>query len=205
MKKTSLLLAISLALTGCAGHSDERLAQREQQQIEQAQRQAKATQQAQTQELAALPEWVLTPPVASDSGFYGVGVAQSKQLNHARKAARLQAEFELAKQTNQVLSGSQRAFEQGDADGNVETQTTFLIDQIVDAVPVVGYEVVDQKMVAMNGQFHSYVLLKLPYSQFNKVLKQLRADSDNARVQRHFDELERRLAARRAQPPAQGE
>ena len=153
----------------------------------------------QEKEIEALPEWVLAPPASDSTGFHGVGIAQSKQLNHSRRAARLQAEYELAKQTGQELSGSERSFEQGGASGDVNTQTTFLIDQIVDSIPVVGYQIVDQKLSTINGQFHAYTLLKLPYEEFNKALQQLKAKTNNNAVQKQFDDLERRLGKRRAE------
>ena len=63
----------------------------------------------------------------------------------------------------QELSGSERAFERGDSEGNVATQTTFLVDKIVDAVPVIGYDVIEQKMTPVEGVYETFVLLKLPY------------------------------------------
>jgi len=178
---------------------NKRLAELEKQQIEMEERQKAREQIQREEELAALPDWVLEPPAADATGFYGVGVAQSKHLNHARKSSRLQAEFELAKMYRQELSGSERAFEEGNTDGDVTSQTVFLIDKIVDAVPVVGYHVVEQTMVPIDGVFHSAVLLKLPYDQFNMVLKQQRAEEEDKKIQAHFDDLERRLAERRKQ------
>jgi hypothetical protein len=131
--------------------------------------------------------------------MFGVGVSESKSLSHGLKAARLQAEFQLAKLYKQELSGSERAFEQGDSDGNVTTQTTFLIDKLVESVPIVGYDVVEQIVKPAQGKHSVYVLLKLPYDQFNKVLQQERAKTLDSKVQASFDDLERRLDKRRAQ------
>lgn len=144
-----------------------------------------------------LPDWVEAPPPADSEGFYGVGIGQSKVLNHARKAARLEASNELAKMSKQEISGSERAFDQGNADGDVLSQTTFLIDSILDSVPVVGFETVEQKITSINGKFIVYSLMKLPYDQFNKVLQQQKAASQDKRIQAQFDDLERRLKDRR--------
>ncbi|WP_024595889.1 LPP20 family lipoprotein [Pseudoalteromonas sp. AC163] len=200
LKITSLAIGLAI-LSGCSSNDDmaDRLEALENQRAANEAAQLEKSTVLQEKELEALPEWVLSPPASDSSGFYGVGIAQSKQLNHSRRAARLQAEFELAKQTGQELSGSERSFEQGGASGEVNTQTTFLIDQIVDSIPVVGYQIVSQKLTTINGQFHAYTLLKLPYEEFNKALQQLKAKSNNNAVQKQFDDLERRLGKRRAE------
>ncbi|MAA92956.1 MAG: hypothetical protein CML21_00330 [Rheinheimera sp.] len=202
--KFALIVSISTLLAvGCSSNPDkemaERLATLEKAELDRiAERQA-AQQAQRKEELETSPRWFLSPPEADGTGFYGVGYARSKQMGHALKAARLQAEFELAKMYRQELSGSERAFERGNNEGDVIAQTTFLIDKIVDAVPVVGYTVVEQKMVPLNGVFETFVLLKLPYDEFNKVLQSQRERELDKTVQASFDDLERRLNNRRAQ------
>jgi len=212
LKLTAISTAMVVTLAACSTTVPEpetdmgkRLAELERQQLEMKARQEAREQIEREEEIALLPDWVENPPESDATGFYGVGIAQSKRLNHSRKAARLQAEFELAKMYRQELSGSERSFEEGNTDGDVTVQTTFLIDKIVDAVPVVGYEVVDQEIKAHDGQHYTYVLLKLPYDKFNKVLQQQRAAETDDRVQQAFDDLERRLDKRRKQKMAQEE
>lgn len=195
-------IALALAIiSGCSSSDNmaDRLEALEKQRVANEAAQLDKATAEQQNEIDNLPEWVLSPPASDSTGFYGVGIAQSKQLNHSRRAARLQAEFELAKQTGQELSGSERSFEQGGTGGDVNTQTTFLIDQIVDSIPVVGYQVVEQKLTSINGQFHAYTLLKLPYEEFNKALQQLKSKSNTSAVQNQFDDLERRLSKRRTE------
>lgn len=207
--KNALLATIPAAilLSACSSSPDtnpdqamnQRLIELEAQQREMQRIRNAYEQEIRQSEIEALPEWVESPPDADSTGFYGVGIAQSKNLNHSRRSARLQAEMELAKQSYQELSASERSFEQGNGDGDVTVQTTFLIDNIIDSVPVVGYQIVDQKIHAMDGQVYTYVLLKLPYDQFNMALKQRRSASQDQRIQSYFDDLERRLAKRRAE------
>lgn len=204
MKKHTLIMAVVIAmLSGCSTSPDEAMAERlkalEESNAEMVAKKNMAEQKLREGELDVAPSWYLSPPDADSEGFYGVGYAKSKNLGHALKAARLQAEFALAKMYRQELSGSERAFERGNSDGDVLTQTTFLIDKIVDAVPVVGYSVVEQKMTPVNGVYETFVLLKLPYDEFNAVLKSQRERELDQTVQASFDDLERRLATRRAQ------
>ena len=203
LRLSSLALSIGLLVTGCSTSPDEAMAERLAA-LEQAERDRKAERTAAAQalredELDTAPSWFLSPPEADSTGFYAVGHSRSKQMGHALKSARLQAEFQLAKMYRQELSGSERSFERGNSDGDVVSQTTFLIDKIVDAVPVIGYTVVEQKMIPLNGAFETFVLLKLPYDEFNMVLKSQREQELDKTVQESFDDLERRLNARRAQ------
>lgn len=205
--KTKYLFAFlamaSVTLMGCSSSPEEEMANRLKA-LEEANQEIRSQRNLEEQalrkeEMDVAPKWYLSPPDADGTGFFGVGYSKSKNMGHALKAARLQAEFALAKMYRQELSGSERAFERGNTEGDVTTQTTFLIDKIVDAVPVIGYSVVEQKMTPVNGVYETFVLLKLPYDEFNKVLQSQRARELDKTVQESFDDLERRLASRRAQ------
>jgi hypothetical protein len=196
-----LAVLITLGLSACSSTDDvyERIAE-----IEEAREDRIAMQQEKMQEKAeetldVAPDWFFEPPQADATGFFGVGYSKSKHMGHALKAAKLQAEFALAKMYKQELSGSERAFERGDSEGNVATQTTFLVDKIVDAVPVIGYDVIEQKMTPVEGVYETFVLLKLPYDEFNKVLQSQRQAELDTTVQAAFDDLERRLKDRRVE------
>ena len=203
MKKLVLVSVVAGMLSACANSPAEDMAERmadvEEARMDIEQAREELEQEKREQEIDAAPDWVLTPPQPDATGMYGVGIAQSKRLSHGLKSARLQAEFALAGMYKQELSGSERAYEQGGSDGEVTTQTTFLIDKIVDAVPIVGYQVVEQVVKPIRGLNNIYVLLKLPYEQFNKVLAAEKAKALNKDVQIAFDDLERRLDKRRAQ------
>lgn len=201
--KVSLIALACAAVSACTSSPNDeliaKLNQMEKRQMEIKEAQDKKEQAQREAEIEAAPSWVLSPPPSDATGVYGVGIAESKKLSHGLKAAKLQAEFELAKMFKQELSGSERAYEQGDSDGEVTTQTTFLIDKLVDSVLVVGFEVVEQKVVPINGVNNVYVLLKMPYEQFNKVLQAEKAKTLDSKVQVAFDDLERRLEKRRIQ------
>lgn len=203
MKKLLIPMIIGAALAGCSSSPDSEMAKRLVE-LEKSQQEMIALQKAQNQaerekEMDVMPDWFLEPPKPDSTGFFGVGFSKSKNPGFGLKAARLQAEADLAKQYKQEISGSERSFEQGNGDGDVTAQTTFLIDKIMDSVPVVGYTVVEQIMEPVDGVYQTYVLLKLPYDEFNKVLLSEKSKSFDKAVQGHFDDLERRLKDRRAE------
>ena len=199
MKKLLLVIVISGILAGCSNSPSDNVAERIEAVKEAHVDRVALEQEKRKKEIDTAPDWVLMPPQPDATGMYGVGIAQSKQLGHGLKSARLQAEFALASMYKQELSGSERAYEQGNSNGDVTAQTTFLIDKIVDAVPIVGYQVIEQVVKPIAGVNNVYVLLKLPYDQFNKVLEAEKAKALNKDVQIAFDDLERRLDKRREQ------
>ncbi|GIU40957.1 hypothetical protein TUM3794_20160 [Shewanella colwelliana] len=191
MKKVILLSLATFCFTGCATDPVEQFNAQQEQKRDEAVALANA-------ELDNVPEWYLSPPQNDAFGIVGVGSAKSRDLAVAVKKAKLQAEFELAKNYRQELSGSERIYEREDATGNLVQTSQFLIDKLIDSVPVVGYEQLDQKvMVLPTGQFQAYSLLKLPYDEFNKVLQSIKAQSQDAQELAAFNDLERRLESKR--------
>ncbi|MBA6348810.1 hypothetical protein [Colwellia sp. BRX8-9] len=205
MKKTILLSAfISTAiLSGCSSTVNEDIVKQqmalEQQRLELEQQKLEIAQEKREEEIDAIPKWALAPPQSDGSGFYAVGISESNKLSFAMKKAKMQAEFELAKQYKQLLSGSERSFEKENDKGEIQSQTEILIDKIIDEVPIVGYDVVKQEVKAQQGKHVAYILLKMPYEQYNKVLQEQKQDSTEASVVKAFDDFERRLNNRRAQ------
>lgn len=143
--------------------------------------------------LDSVPQWAVTPPKADAEGMYAVGIADSSKLDLAMKKAMLSAEFQLAKSYRAIMSGSERQFQRDQGTGGVSERFTLLIDSVVDRVPVGGYEVVRREVKTVDGKFHSYVLLKLSYDAFNKVLASSRRTELDKSIDEQFAELERRL------------
>ncbi len=192
MKKIISAMGLCL-LSGCAVDNVERFNEQQADAKELAIVQAK-------EKLAAVPSWYLSPPQNDSLGIVGVGAASSSDLHYAVKKARLQAEFALAKNYRQELSGSERVYEREGASGELVQTSRFLIDKLVDSVPIVGYKMLEQEVkVDMNGKYQAYTLLKLPFDEFNKVLQSIKSDSFDAKEKMAFDDLERRLEAKRAQ------
>lgn len=195
------IVALCLALCACASKPTQEVVQKDLAKAEEvrAQSELKRSQQRKEQTeqyLVLVPAWAQAVPRPDSSGFYAVGSAQSDNWTLARKKALLEAEFGLAKQFAQELSGSERSYTHERGDKGADTQFTALIDKLVARVPLTGFEVVQLEVKALQGAFHSWVLLKLPYAQFNQVLQAQRTQTMAPAVKEAFDELDRRVAAR---------
>lgn len=190
MKKSLLAMAV-VAMVGCASNPDVAKIEAMEVAKDIKQSEAKAV-------LEQVPDWFIKPPVADGYGMFGVGAGKSSDMQHAFKKARLHAEFQLVSKYKQEISGSERSYEKEGPQGELVSSGQYLIDKIIDSVPLVGYDLVDQKVfVDGNGDYQAFTLLKLPFDEFNKVLKKMSMESHNQDEKDAFAELERRLDKRR--------
>lgn len=190
MKLTGIALAFALA--GCSSTPT-----RTDLAIDQANANAVKTNAAQKvaeKTLDNIPDWVINPPKSDALGVYGVGIGQSKKLDVSMKKGSLNAQYELAKSFGQVLSGNERNYTKDSSLGSTD-DFTQLIDSIVAKVPVNGYEVVENKVVAMNGEYTNYTLLHLTYDQFGKGLSATKQESTTQKIKEEFNDLYERLEA----------
>jgi len=139
------------------------------------------------------PSWVVSPPRADADHVYAVGEAQSKRLDLARQKARLLAEFGLAKQYRQALSGSERLFQSDGVSGTATERYTVLIDKLVDRVPLVGHELVKQETIVVDGTYHTYMLFKLSLANMQRILAKQREDNLDRSIDQQFEDLDKRL------------
>jgi hypothetical protein len=151
-----------------------------------------AAQEVAEQTLESVPSWVINPPKSDAVGVYGVGIGQSKKLDVSMKKGSLNAQYELAKSFGQVLSGNERSYTKDGAAGSTD-DFTQLVDSIVAEVPVNGYEVIENKVVAMNGEYTNYTLLRLTYDQFGKGLDLAQQESTDTKIKSEFNDLYDRL------------
>jgi hypothetical protein len=151
-----------------------------------------AAQEVAEQTLESVPSWVINPPKSDAVGVYGVGIGQSKKLDVSMKKGSLNAQYELAKSFGQVLSGNERSYTKDGAAGSTD-DFTQLVDSIVAEVPVNGYEVIENKVVAMNGEYTNYTLLRLTYDQFGKGLELAQQESTDTKIKSEFNDLYDRL------------
>ena len=198
MRNLSCAVAmLAVLLTGCASEA-ERIA-KDQLNVEQLREEAAAKERAERTEKMGdylddvVPEWFLTPPKMDATGIYGAGTAASKDLGFAIRKAKLQAIYDAAKVMKQEMSGQERSLQRDQgSDGDVAQRTELLIDALVAEVPVSGYDIVKNNVVPTDGQYHVFVLAKLPFDEFNQVLRNSK-DGLKGEFDESFDKLERRI------------
>lgn len=195
MKKlTFLALSTALALAGCASSSVE-----EKIEIKRVNAIAMKEQKAQVinNAIDAIPEWFLDVPQPDTTGVYGVGFGESNKPHFSLKVAELQAKFDLAKQFKEIISGQERSYESQASNGDVTSQANAIIDSLVDEVQIAGFQRVERKVLEVDGKAASYVLLKMPYDQYNTMLLQARKASDTEDMTAAFVLMTKRINDRR--------
>lgn len=202
----AVIVGCAVALGACSTAAEKRAKEREsvaelQEKIqERSERRENKRKQAFINEV---PEWAMEAPPADSSGVYAVGAGDSDKLTTAVRIADLQAQYGLASQIDAEISGSERLFEEDRGAGKPLSRYRQLIDKLVAEVPVVGLEVVEKEVIPLQGRYHAFVLLKMPYEAFNNVLQAKRAEAAGSSMEEAFDDLERRIEKRRAASAAE--
>jgi hypothetical protein len=208
MKKntiSSVIVLCVLTMSGCASTNMEKRADDEVKAMKvraDAENDRREKEQARLENtIKQVPSWALETPRPDGTGVYAVGMSESDKLRLALRQATLEAEYNLAKTYNQELSGSERSYTQTNGSQTSSEQYTALIDKLVSQVPVSGFEVVRQEIKPIEGKYNAFVLLKLPYEQFNRILQEQRAKQSNndQSIKAAFDDLTIRLEKRRQQ------
>ncbi len=184
-----LAFVATLTVSGCASSPDSADIARDQLKAEEIR--TNAAQEKAEEKISNVPEWFLIPPKSDDTAVYGVGSGESRNIDFAMKKADLNAQYELAKSFSQELSGNEKSYNK-ESTYEMKEQYTRLIDSIVSSVPVNGYETVEHKVVAENGRFSAYKLVRLSYVRLSQAMEKLHG-SDQAEVKAAFQQLQQRL------------
>lgn len=196
-----IIIFVFLFLNGCINQKAADKVAIEQAKANKIQLKAENERQSMAQEkaqntLEQFPSWALQVPAPDATGVYAIGIGESDKVPIAIKKAQLEAEYGLAKLYNQELAGSERSSQQDNGNGS-SSQYTALISKLVDYVPVVGFQIIKQDIKAIDGKFNAFILMKLPYEEFNKVLQQQKQKAQGVQDKAVFDDLEKRLEVRR--------
>jgi hypothetical protein len=152
MLKVAASVALIVSLAACSGPPKPGTPEYALQQHEfQAEKTKTAADQA--------PDWYINPP-KTEGYIYAAGTATSSDLQFAVDKAILNAKYQLADQMNGKVSGKQKSFisenASGEASGTAERATSNIVADI--ALP--AYQVMQRKVVPVDTQFRSYVLLQ---------------------------------------------
>lgn len=197
----SLIAGLAVALiSGCAsGPSKEdilkeqlRLAEMRAEMLE---KQKEAQEEILEEKLDDVPDWYMNPPAPDATGLYGVGMASSNNLSVAIKKARLAADFEVAQQMEQELSGLEQQFV-GDSNGIAREQYQSAVERFVAAVPMMGQEVAEQEVSVIDGKYTAYILSRLSFDQMDRMAeRQKRGVEGTSEMKEAFMMLRERVEA----------
>lgn len=198
--------AITLLLaTGCASQQEKladdiRDRERAMRELEEDRREW--AQQDARREMRQVPDWAMAPAPAPDSsGVYAVASANSDDLQLAIRKARLQGLFDLGQAITNAVSGLERLHSRDDG-GRSNRSYSQAVQAIVDWTDVTGAETLRQEVVPIDGRFHAFVLMKLPFDAANVVVQERGRRSGVAAEREAFDEFQKVLQEYRNTLPA---
>lgn len=147
--------------------------------------------------LETFPDWAKSIKNPDDNGFYAVGIASSEQPHLAIKKSVLQAEFAIAQQIKNEISGYEQLTEEGNSTRVDIDRYVSVVDRLVTKVPLLGIKSVNQKIVSnpATGKFTAFSQLELPRYQFNNVMQQIKSSNSSIdqRIEKYIDNLNKRI------------
>ncbi|TXH00017.1 MAG: hypothetical protein E6R08_00860 [Nevskiaceae bacterium] len=196
-----MLVSLVVLLAACSSTRDMAAVAKDQAKAEQAREEANEARLARksamlNRRLEAVPKWALEPNRKDGSAVYAVGFGESDKLQIALQKATLQAEFGLAKQYRQELSGAERLGQMDKGERAANESYTLLIDKLVASVPLNGAEVIEQEVKTVTGQYSAWVLLRISYDQMAKMASTESGAASDERMRIAFADLERRVRQR---------
>ncbi len=202
MKKTTVFAAFVVAglVSGCASNPSALDLAKEQARLE-AERAAMLEAQLERQnemledQLSEIPDWVIEPPRPDAAGIYGVGIAESSNVAVVMKKARLQAEFDLASQMKQEISGIEQQFTEDSTGNEANLRFESAVERFVNSVELAGQEIVEQEVVVGGGKYNGYVLMRLSFDSMERMLEERNNMEGYDRMKAAFKELRERVEA----------
>src|SRR5579859_4279022 len=136
------------------------------------------------------PDWYMNPP--HDDGYlYAAGSATSTDLQFAVDKAVLNAKYQLADQMAGKVSGKQKDFITETADGRHSGTAERATSNVVADIALPAYQVVQRKVVPVDTQFRSYVLLQFASARADAPAPQQQASA--AGLQKQAEAAHREL------------
>lgn len=149
-----------------------------------------------------IPAWYIKAPASTEDYVYITGTAVSSDLSMSRTKALLDAQVQLADKINGLVNALTKQTRKDDS-GTVGTdRTTQTVKKVIMDTALTGYHLEDSKVMAENRGYRTFVLVRYPLGDSNRMLKDKlqreRQDKDDEATA--VDELDKELDSRRKKP-----
>ena len=150
-----------------------------------------------------LPAWYIKAPASTEDYVYITGTGISSDLSMSRTKALLDAQVQLADKINGMINALTKQTRKDDS-GQVSTdKTSQTVKKVIVDTAITGYHLEDSKVMAENRGYRTFVLVRYPMGDANRLLKDKlqreRQDKDDEAAA--SDELEKEINSRKKPVP----
>ena len=119
-----------------------------------------------------VPPWYVKAPASTDEYMFITGTGLSSDLSMSRAKALLDAQHQLASKLNGVIDAAVRQ-QRKDTSGTVNSDyTSVTIRKNIIETAITGHHLEDSKIQAENRGYRTFVLVRYPVGDANKLLRQ---------------------------------
>jgi hypothetical protein len=119
-----------------------------------------------------VPPWYIKAPASTDEYMFITGTGLSSDLSMSRAKALLDAQYQLASKLSGVIDATTRQ-QRKDTAGTVNSDyTSMTIRKNIIETAITGHHLEDSKVQAENRGYRTFVLVRYPVGDANKLLRQ---------------------------------
>ena len=147
-----------------------------------------------------IPAWYVKAPNSTEDYVFIAGTGYSNDLSMSHQKALLDAQVKLADKINGVVNALMKQYKT-DNGGTVGTdKTSLVVKKLIVDTAITGYHIEDSRVVSENRSYRTFVLIRYPMGDANRLLKDKRQqESQNANsVDEALNELEQEIKAKKA-------
>jgi uncharacterized protein YceK len=128
-----------------------------------------------------LPAWYIKAPASTDDYVFIAGTGYSNDLAMSREKALLDAQMKLADKINGMMNAVIKQHKT-DSDGTVGVdKTSITIKKVIMDTALTGYHIEDSKIQTENRSYRTFMLLRYPIGDANRLLKVRQQREDQLR------------------------
>lgn len=126
-----------------------------------------------------IPSWYIKAPASTDEYIFITGTGISTDLSMSRTKAMLDAQYQLADKINGMVDAVVRQSRQDSGATMNGDSTSSYIRKTISQTPISGHHLEDTRIMAENKAYRTFVLVRYPLGDANKLLKQFSKSTTN--------------------------
>lgn len=146
-----------------------------------------------------IPAWYIKAPNSTEDFVYIAGTGYSSDLSMSREKAVLDAQVKLADKINGTINALVKQYKTDNGGAMGTDKTSLTVKKLIVDTAVTGYHIEDSRVVNENRAYRSFVLIRYPMGDANRLLKDKmqRENSSGTNVDAALDELEQEINSRK--------